>query len=66
MRFDRRGLVGSYLFNTFRRYLGIKNIKQIAAIILKARTMLITAIVRRILSSNYYSKSHLIEIKHAK
>ncbi len=64
MRFDRRGLVGSYLFNTFRRYLGIKNIKQIVAIILKARTMLITAIVRKILSFNYYSKRHLIEIKN--
>src|SRR5438093_506152 len=64
MRFDRRGLVGSYLFNTFRRYLGIKNIKQIAIIILKARTMLITGIVRKLLSFRYYSKSHLIEIKN--
>ena len=64
MRFDRRGLVGSYLFNTFRRYLGIKSIKQIAIIILKARTMLITGIVRKLLSFRYYSKSHLIEIKN--
>jgi glycosyltransferase involved in cell wall biosynthesis len=63
MRFDRRGLVGSYLFKTFRSYLGIKNIRQILAIILKARTMLITGIARKILSSNYYSKNHLIEIK---
>ncbi len=64
MRLDRRCLVGSYLFNTFRKYLGIKNIKQIVAIILKARTMLLAAIVRKILSFNYYSKSHLIEIKN--
>ena len=64
LRLDRRGLVGSYLFNTFRKYLGIKNIKQIVAIILKARTMFLAAIVRKILSFNYYSKSHLIEIKN--
>ena len=64
LRFDRRGLVGSYLFNTFKRYLGIKNIRQIVSIILKARTMLITGVVRKIVSSNYYSKSHHIEIDH--
>jgi hypothetical protein len=64
LRFDRRGLVGSYLFNTFKRYLGIKNSRQIVSIILKARTMLITGVVRKILSSNYYSKSHHIEINH--
>lgn len=53
LKFDRRGLIGSNLISIFRDYLGLKNISKVIKIIFSARSMILTALIRKIFSYSY-------------